>query len=186
MRHRRLIPKWGSMCEIAARYWRRASEDKLWEGKKIWKLMVVNLQTKTTIDWLIYICMYPYTHTHIHTYIHTVPTTQPARGWNCTKRQKTSQKWSLFVKLCQHGICILNVNSDLHRKIGVRTAIQLQMPPSSPSHPIVGGPQWFRIVPAKRLRSNVSVPGSFDLISEIPSGASFHTVEVLGCWLVLF
>src|SRR6267154_1161413 len=110
-----------------------------------------------------------------------VPTTQPAPGWNCTKRQKTSQKWSLYVKLCQHGIYTLNAYSDLHRKIGVRTAIQLQIPPSSPSHPVIGDLQWIRIALAKPLRSNVSVPGSFDLIPEIPSGASFHTVEVLGC-----
>src|SRR6267154_2446270 len=115
-----------------------------------------------------------------------IPTTQPARGGNYTKTKKTLQKWSLCVKLCQHGICISNVNSDIHWKIGVRTAIQLQMPPSSPSHPIIGDLQWFRMVPAKPLRSNVSVPGSLilfcnDLFTEIPSGASFHTVEVLGC-----
>ena len=61
------------------------------------------------------------------------------------------------VKLCQHGICRLNANSDLHRKIGVRTATHLQIPPSSPSHPIIGDLQ--RIVPAKPLRSNVSVSG---------------------------
>src|SRR6267154_1210414 len=87
---------------------------------------------------------------HIYIYIYVlIPTTQPARGWNCTKRQKTLQKWLLCVKLCQHGICILNVDSDLHWKIGVRTAIQLLIPPSSPSHPIIGDLQWFRIVPAK-------------------------------------
>src|SRR6267154_6060554 len=80
-------------------------------------------------------------------------TTQPAHGWNCTKRQKTSQKWPVYVKLCQHCICILNANSDLYRKIGVRTATQLQIPPSFPSHPIIGDLQWFWIVPVKPLRS---------------------------------
>ena len=63
------------------------------------------------------------------------------------------------VKLCQHGICRLNTNSNLHRKIGVRTATHLQIPPSSPSHPIIGDLQQFRIVPAKPLWNNVSVSG---------------------------
>src|SRR3989442_1536345 len=61
------------------------------------------------------------------------------------------------VKLCQHGICRLNANSDLHWKIEVCAATHLPIPPSSLSHPIIGDLQRFRIVPARPLRSNVSV-----------------------------
>src|SRR3989442_10264876 len=59
------------------------------------------------------------------------------------------------VKLCQHGVCSLNANFDLHWTIGVCTATHLQIPPSSPSHPIIGHLQRFRIVPAKPLWNNV-------------------------------
>ena len=64
-----------------------------------------------------------------------------------------------YVKLCQHGVCNLNANLDLHWTIEVRTATHLQIPPSSLSHPIIGDLQRFRIVSAKPLRRNVSVSG---------------------------
>src|SRR6184192_753677 len=60
-----------------------------------------------------------------------------------------------YVKLCQIGVCSLNANFDLHWTIGVRTATHLQIPPSSPSHPIIGDFQPFRIVSAKSFRIDV-------------------------------
>src|SRR3989442_878856 len=59
------------------------------------------------------------------------------------------------VKLCQHGVCSLIATFDLPWTIGVRTVTHLQIPPSSPSHHIIGDLQRFWIVPAKPLRIDV-------------------------------
>src|SRR6267154_2621850 len=65
-------------------------------------------------------------------------------------------------------------------------SIQLQIPPSSPLHSIIGDLQWFRMVPTKSLRSNVSVPGSLilfcnDLFTEILPG---HHFAPWRCWVL--
>src|SRR2546425_3951794 len=60
-----------------------------------------------------------------------------------------------YVKLCQHGFCTKKANFNLHWKFEVCTSTQLHIRPSSPSYSIIGDLQWFRIVPAKPLRSNV-------------------------------
>src|SRR3989441_7648595 len=85
-----------------------------------------------------------------------------------------------YVKLCQHGVCSLNATFDLHWMIGVRTATHLQIPPSSPSHPIIGDLQRFRIVPAKPLRSNVVSLWSYliPLSGSLPG----HHFRPLRCW----
>src|SRR3989442_14524291 len=89
----------------------------------------------------IYICIWFQRHS-----LHVGGTAQSAKRLNKNGR---------YVKLRQHGVCRLNATFDLPWTIGVRTATHLQIPPSSPSHPIIGDLQRFRTVSAKPLRIDV-------------------------------
>src|SRR3989442_7782523 len=85
-----------------------------------------------------------------------------------------------YVKLCQHGFCTKKANFNLHWKFEVCTSTQLHIRPSSPSYSIIGDLQWFRIVPAKPLRSNVVSLWSYliPLSGSLPG----HHFRPWGCW----
>src|SRR3989442_11780196 len=82
--------------------------------------------------------------------------------------------------LLRYGFCTKNANFDLYWKIEVCTSTQLHIRPSSPSYSIIGDLQWFRIVPAKPLRSNVVSLWSYliPLSGSLPG----HHFRPWGCW----
>src|SRR6266516_1218443 len=108
-----------------------------------------------------------------------IPTTRPARGWNCTKCQRLDRN-GRYIKLSQKRICSLNVNSDLHWKIGVCTATQLQILTSSPSHPIIEDFQRFQMVPAKNLFG--SMCQSLDVMILFTRPLPGHHFTPWRCW----
>src|SRR3989442_2578630 len=108
-----------------------------------------------------------------------VPTTQPARRWNCTKRQKTYQKWSLCQIVSTRCLQLeYKFRSSLNDR--VRTATHLQIPPSSPSHPIIGDLQRLRIVPAKPLR--IDVVSLWSYLIPLSGSLLGHHFRPLRCW----
>src|SRR3989442_10785766 len=123
-------------------------------------------------------------HTHIYTYIHIyiyTGSSDTACTWVDLHTAPKDIRNERCVKLCQHGICRLNANSDLHRKM--EFALQhickyhLHLH-HIPLLKISSGSGWFLQNLFGAMCQSLVVSDPF---IGVPSGASFQTVEVLGC-----